>query len=168
MGIDSNKYFAECISDDLFGCEEPIGSITKRRRCELDNFLTITEVCRHFFDTLTIEEAIWDLVGIPRLIVFNGNEDKMKKAGWKYCKVKSVLGDKTVQLGSRVAYVYSGSWCTIWKEQELDADMDSDRLRTQRTSCLDYYLSEHNRRLASSTQKIQTRLLYSRMEREYC
>jgi len=126
LGIDSDKYFAECISDDFFGCEEPIGSIAKRRRCELDDFLTITEACRHFFDTLTIEEAIWDLVGIPRLIVLNGNEDKLKKAGWKYCKVKSVLGDKTAQLGSRVAHVYSGSWCTIWKEQELDADMDSD------------------------------------------
>eukprot|EP00571_Detonula_confervacea_P002555 CAMPEP_0172319624 /NCGR_PEP_ID=MMETSP1058-20130122/38156_1 /TAXON_ID=83371 /ORGANISM="Detonula confervacea, Strain CCMP 353" /LENGTH=675 /DNA_ID=CAMNT_0013034707 /DNA_START=540 /DNA_END=2567 /DNA_ORIENTATION=- len=132
LGIDSDKYYAECISDNILECKESIGSIAKRRRCELDNFLTVEEACRHFFDTSTIEEAIWDWVGIPRLIVLNGDEKKMNKSGWKHCKVKSVLGDETVQLGNRVAHVYSGSWCTIWKEQETQSeasshsDMDSD------------------------------------------
>jgi len=98
--------------------ERPGGSIFKRRRYELDEFLTVEEACRHFFDAGSLEEAIWDLVGIPRVVILNGNKEKMQGSGsWKYCGVKSVLGDKSVQLGSRVAHVYSGS-CHIWKEQK--------------------------------------------------
>ena len=90
-------------------------SAKKRQRCDLDGFLTLEEACQHFFDTLTFEEAIWDLVGIPRLVVLNGDEEKMLQFGWKRC-FDAVLGEKSVQLGSRVAYVYSES-CTIWEEQ---------------------------------------------------
>ena len=37
------------------------------------------------------------------VIVLNGDDEKMQKAGWKRCVVKSGLGEKSVRLGSRVA-----------------------------------------------------------------
>ena len=67
-----------------------------------------------------------DVVGIPRLIVLNGNEERMVAAGWKYCNSKSLLGDNSVQLGSRVAYVYGGK-CSIWEEQSLQEEESRSR-----------------------------------------
>ena len=90
------------------------GSSPKRRRCELDHFTTMEEACRYYFDTRSLEEAIWDHVGVPRIVVLNGNIEKMQEAGWT-CKDTSSLGDETVKLGSRVAYVYD-DLCSIWEE----------------------------------------------------
>ena len=90
------------------------GSSPKRRRCELDHFTTMEEACRYYFDTRSLEEAIWDHVGVPRIVVLNGNIEKMQEAGWT-CKDTSSLGDETAKLGSRVAYVYD-NLCSIWEE----------------------------------------------------
>mmetsp|Transcript_23191 Transcript_23191/g.50203 ORF Transcript_23191/g.50203 Transcript_23191/m.50203 type:complete len:800 (-) Transcript_23191:1350-3749(-) len=124
------EYFFDCVSSGDAVVEEHwhIRIKSKRRRCEMDGFLTVEEACRHYFHSASLEEAIFDLVGVPRLIVLNGDLEKMQKAGWKCCKVKSVLGDKSVQLGSRVAHVYS-IYCSIWEEQSKsssDDGMDSD------------------------------------------
>jgi len=89
----------------------------KKSRHNIDGFLTVEEASCHFFDTSTLEEAIWDLARVPRLIVLYRDREMMAKVGWTYCGMKSVLGDKSVQLGSRVAYIYSPS-CTVWKEQQ--------------------------------------------------
>ena len=132
-GFDSSQYLSDLTEKSQHG------SITKKRRCELDGFLTLEEACRHYFDCKTLEEAIWDLVGIPRVVVLDhcehlyrrrslvgkSHEGKLKQAGWKYCGLKAVLGDKSVQLGRRVAYVYTRTACTIWEEQgEIEAETD--------------------------------------------
>jgi hypothetical protein len=89
--------------------------MSKKRRCDLDSFLTVEDACRHYFDTRSLEEAVWDHVGVPRIIILNGNKERMQTAGWKYSKDKSILGDESVKLGNRVAHVYSPS-CSVWVE----------------------------------------------------
>jgi len=96
--------------------DAPIMPSAKRLRLELDEFLTVEEACRHFFDTRSLEEAIWDLFGIPRIVILNGNREKMEQAGWISCGINSDLGDKSVQLGHRVAHAYFET-CEVWKER---------------------------------------------------
>lgn len=51
----------------------------------LKDFDTVEEACQHFFRASTLEEAIFDCVGIPRLLILNGNEKSLWKSGcWKY------------------------------------------------------------------------------------
>ena len=88
----------------------------KRPKYELDRFVTAEEACRFFFDTATIEEAIWDLVGIPRLLILNSDRWTMEVSPWKICNGRDALGDKSVKMGSRVAHAYFDGWCTVWKE----------------------------------------------------
>lgn len=113
--------YAECFAPSLL--EKDKAPISKRPRCDLDSFHSLSDACRHFFDTASLEEAIWDFVGVPRIVVLNGTREKMQKAGWKYCQVKSVLGDKAVKIGSRVAHLNSSNWCIVWKESS-NTDMD--------------------------------------------
>ena len=64
-----------------------------------------------------LEEAIWDVVGIPRLLILNGDMSTMQKSGWAYCRGNDlVLGDEAVKMGRRVAHWQSDGWCTIWRE----------------------------------------------------
>ena len=108
LGFDSSQYLSDLTEKSQHG------SITKKRRCELDGFLTLEEACRHYFDCKSLEEAIWDLVGIPRVVVLDhcehlyrrrssvgkSHEGKLKQAGWKYC-------------GQKSQYIYSGTaYCT--------------------------------------------------------
>jgi len=121
------RFGFSCLNDDKFleefcfisgyDTSESRGdeSMSKRQRCDLDSFLSVEDACRHYFDTRSLEEAVWDHVGVPRIIILNGNLERMKKAGWKYSKDKSILGDNAVTLGSRVAHVYSPS-CSVWVE----------------------------------------------------
>ena len=97
------------------------GPLAKKPRRELDGFLTIEEACRHYFDAKTLDEAIYDMIGIPRLLILNG--DVMRDASvWTYCSLnEAVLGDKTVQLGSRFAHaVDSSGFYTLYKEDNTD------------------------------------------------
>jgi len=94
----------------------------KRRRCDLDSFLTAEDACRHYFDTKSLEEAVWDHVGVPRIIILNGNMEIMQKAGWKYYK-GGIRGDKSVKLGSRIAHVLPISsrvpFIICWEEEQV-------------------------------------------------
>jgi len=87
----------------------------KRRRCDIDSFLTAEDACRHYFDTRSLEEAVWDAAGVPRIIILNGNRDRMQKAGWRSIK-GGIRGDEGLRLGSRIAHVYSPS-CLVYEEQ---------------------------------------------------
>ena len=121
IGLD--RYFLDCVSTND---DEASDSISKKRRTELDSFQTSEEACRHFFNAASLEEAIWDVAGVPRIVVLNGDKKKMEKAGWKR-KVKAPLGDKSVQLGSRVAHVYSDSApCTLWEEVKQESSSLGD------------------------------------------
>lgn len=115
--LNNNEYLEEFVHDVSHARGSP--AISKRRRCDLDSFLTVEDACRHYFDAQSLEEAFWDHVGVPRITILNGdNKLAMKKTGWKNCKNKD-LGDKSVKLGSRVAYVYAEDCCTIWEEQTI-------------------------------------------------
>jgi len=116
--LNNNEYLEKFVHDVSHARGSP--AISKRRRCDLDSFLTVEDACRHYFDAQSLEEAFWDHVGVPRITILNGDNDKltMKKTGWKNCKNKD-LGDKSVKLGSRVAYVYAEDCCTIWEEQTI-------------------------------------------------
>ena len=93
------------------------GSNLKRRRCDLDSFLNIEDACRHYFDTRSLEEAIWDHVGVPRIIELSRHDKCLGGLmGWKYCDHKVVLGDEAVKVGSRVVHHYDSSCCSVWKE----------------------------------------------------
>ena len=87
----------------------------KRRRCDIDSFLTAEDACRHYFNTRSLEEAVWDAAGVPRIIILNGNRERMQKAGWKSIK-GGIQGDEGLRLGSRIAHVYSPS-CLVYEEQ---------------------------------------------------
>ena len=109
--------YGAAIEDD----DRATGPLAKKPRRELDGFLTIEEACRHYFDAKTLDEAIYDMIGIPRLLILNG--DVMRDAsGWTYCSLnEAVLGDKTVQLGSRFAHaVDSSGFYTLYKEDNTD------------------------------------------------
>lgn len=90
-------------------------SSPKRRRCDIDSFITVEDACRHYFDTRTLEEAVWDAAGVPRIIILNGNRERMQKAGWRNIK-GGIRGDEGLRLGSRIAHVYSPS-CLVYEEQ---------------------------------------------------
>ena len=93
------------------------GSNPKRRRCDLDSFLTVEDACRHYFDTRSLEEAIWDHVGVPSIIVLSLHENCLGGLmDWKNCSSKVVLGDEAVKVGSRVIHHYDSSCCSVWKE----------------------------------------------------
>jgi len=97
LGVKSEKFFFGSF-EDFVGHDNSGGPVTKRHRCGLDEFSTVYEACRHYYDTSSLEVAIWDLVGIPRLIVLNGNRETMQKSGWEYCRgSECVLGDKSVE-----------------------------------------------------------------------
>jgi len=117
--LDGNKFLEEfCFISDYDYDTSKIrgtGSMSKRQRCDLDSFLNVEDACRHYFDTRSLEEAVWDHVGVPRIIILNGNRERMQKAGWKYSKDRSILGDNAVTLGNRIAHVYSPS-CSVWME----------------------------------------------------
>ena len=77
----------------------------------LHDFDTVGEACKHFFHTSTLAEAILDCVGIPRLVILNGDEKTMWQSGWTY-KAKCSLGDESVQMGSRVALAIDDTMCS--------------------------------------------------------
>ena len=57
------------------------------------------------------------MVGIPRLLILNGNREAMQKSGWKiFTDGEGTAGDRAVQLGNRVAHAPCDGWCTIWME----------------------------------------------------
>jgi hypothetical protein len=74
-------------------------------------FDTIEEVCQQFFDTSTLAEAILGYIGIPRLVILNGYEKPMLSSGWTY-KGKCTLGDKSVQVGSRISLAIEDTTCS--------------------------------------------------------
>ena len=78
-------------------------SKAKKRRRGLDGIDTIDKACRFYFDTHSLEEAMFDFLHIPRLLVVNGDEDAMMKSGWKERGKDCFLGDKSAKVGSRIA-----------------------------------------------------------------
>jgi len=90
----------------------------KRRRCDLDSFLTVEDACRHYFDTRSLEEGVWDAAGVPRNIVLNGNRERMQKTGWKIYS-GGIRGDLAVKLGTRIAHVYSPSTSCFTRRKDL-------------------------------------------------
>ena len=90
LGFDASQYLSNFVDKSKHGSIPK----TKKRCCKLDSFLTLEEACRHYFDCRTLEEAIWDLIGIPRITVLDyvhkwywcsenagTHEEKLKKAG---------------------------------------------------------------------------------------
>ncbi|KAL9189669.1 hypothetical protein ACHAXT_009344 [Thalassiosira profunda] len=112
LKIDPEEYGIHILSEG----EESKRSIAKRPRYELDEFASTEEACRHFFDSSSIEEAIWDFLGIPRVVIMDADEEKMRNAGWQCRGSKSTLGEKSVMVGSRVAHVFYCGSCTVWEE----------------------------------------------------
>ncbi|KAL9190579.1 hypothetical protein ACHAXT_000285 [Thalassiosira profunda] len=107
----SREYCSSCAPN-----ETPREPLSKRAKPELDGFDSAADACRHFFDTRSLEEAVWDVLGIPRLMALDVSQEDMATAGWTRCGVKAAsLGDKAVQLGQRVVHLCSGR-CTVWKE----------------------------------------------------
>ena len=117
LGLDSDSYMTEYYRPSDASDEECVESMSKRSRSELGSLLTVNDACKYYFNTATLEEAIWDFVGVPRLIAIGCSVKKIKKLGWEHQKVTAVLGDDSVQLGKRVVHVYDGC-CTIWKEED--------------------------------------------------
>jgi len=105
----TKQFLMEWISSYEIGTDKVLNiedsSNPKRRRCDIDSFITVEDACRHYFDTKSLEEAIWDAAGVPRIIILNGNKERMQKAGWKNYK-GGIRGDMAVKLGCRVAHVY--------------------------------------------------------------
>ncbi|EJK45199.1 hypothetical protein THAOC_36197 [Thalassiosira oceanica] len=89
---------------------------SKRPRSALDEFDNVGLACRRLFNASSFEEALWDSCSVPRSIVRNGTEELMIKAGWKYLDERVELNDSSVELGRRIAHVYSESWCSVWAE----------------------------------------------------
>ncbi|KAL7533401.1 hypothetical protein ACHAXR_005203 [Thalassiosira sp. AJA248-18] len=93
----------------------------KTHKYDLDEFKTIEKACRHFFDASTLEEAIFDCVGIPRILILNGDEKNMWNSGWKY-KGRCFLGDQSVRVGKRIAIAIDKNKCShcetrnFWEE----------------------------------------------------
>jgi len=106
---------SEYESDDLTENERlEILEMINKTVCgwEIMGFKSMEEACRHAYDTGSLEEAIWDSVGILRLIALNGDEKTVKKSGWKYLGNKPgkdyELGDRSVRLGSRIVFAIGG------------------------------------------------------------
>ena len=83
----------------------------RRKEFELCDFDNLEEACRHFFDTSTLAAAILDCVGIPRLLILNGDEKTMWQSGWKF-KGRCTLGDTSLQTGRRVALAIDSRLCS--------------------------------------------------------
>ena len=93
--------------------------VSKKQKTELDCFTTVEDACKHYFDASCLEEAIWDYLGVPRIIVLDGSQEKMHKLGWIRCRVKTTkLGDSSVRLGYRVVHVYDDG-CSVWQEAQI-------------------------------------------------
>ena len=75
----------------------------KKRRRGFNEIDTIDKACRFYFDTHSLEEAIFNFLNIPRLLVVNCDEDTMMKSGWKERGKDCFLGDKSAKVGSRIA-----------------------------------------------------------------
>ena len=136
----TKQFLMEWISSYEIGTDKVLNmednSNPKRRRCDIDSFLTAEDACRHYFDTRSLEEAVWDAAGVPRIIILNGNRERMQKAGWKNIK-GGIRGDEGLRLGSRIAHVYSPS-CLVYGEQvkptyenrpEIFSDFDEFKYR---------------------------------------
>ena len=89
---------------------------SKRPRGALDEFDDVGVACRRLFNASSFEEALWDSCSVPRSIVLNGTEDLMIKAGWRYLNERVELNDSSVEMGRRIAHVYTESWCSVWAE----------------------------------------------------
>lgn len=94
---------ADCIWSECYG--------SQGKKPDLHDFDTVEEACKQLFDTSTLAEAILDCVGIPRLVVLNGDEKTMWKSGWKYIG-ECPLGDRSVQMGSRIALAIDNTMCS--------------------------------------------------------
>ena len=84
----------------------------------LDDFDTIEEACRHFFDASNLEDAMLDCCRVPRLEIPNGTESKMWASDWKY-KGVGVLGNKSVQRGSLIALAVDEGKCSHCKTRNF-------------------------------------------------
>lgn len=110
------------ISEDIPRDNQKYGA--KGECYSLDDFDTIEEACRHFFDASNLEDAMLDCCRVPRLEILNGAESKMWASDWKY-KGVGVLGDKSVQRGSLIALAVDEGKCShcktrnFWQEASL-------------------------------------------------
>ena len=66
---------------------------------------------------------------MPRIIILNGNMEKMQKAGWKNYK-GGIRGDEAVKLGCRIAHVLPISsrvpFIICWEEEQLGKSPQKD------------------------------------------
>ena len=82
---------------------------------ELYGYQSLEDACRQEYDCRSPDEAIWDIVGVPRLMVFNDrNGKKLESLGWKFLGYKPGqhynLGDWSTKLGNRVVHAGAGVW----------------------------------------------------------
>ena len=115
LGIKNVKLRA-LFDDEIPGAGDSIDRTgNKKARLDLHTFDTVETACLHFFDSNSVEEAMWDLAGVPR-VVLDRPMQKIMQSPWRNYVGPRPKGNKTVKLGSRVAFHYNDGACSILTE----------------------------------------------------